>query len=251
MSFEKQVQNYWTAFTDKSAYLMGDLISDNYIEHDVDVEDGKMALLNRVDMGLKAVEIARLFQDNQYVVSHTLLVTNDDQRLVSFDIFKFNNDSLITEHWNNVTAETDPTPSGHTQLDGPTVPDNSDTEEAKKSAKSAVQKALVGGPHMDKLDEVFGIEYIQHHVGVPDGIDTVKKALPMLVKAGKASIYNEIHMVLGKGNLVLVVSDGTQAGQAIAFYDLFRVDSGKVVEHWDIVNPIPDKSQQKNRHGKF
>lgn len=39
--------------------------------------------------------------------------------------------------------------------------------------------------------------------------------------------YDQIHKVLGEGNFVLTVSEGTFAGRHSAFYDLFRVQSGK------------------------
>jgi predicted SnoaL-like aldol condensation-catalyzing enzyme len=32
---------------------------------------------------------------------------------------------------------------------------------------------------------------------------------------------------------------------------LFRVDSGRIVEHWDTIDAIPDRSAWKNQNGKF
>ena len=56
---------------------------------------------------------------------------------------------------------------------------------------------------------------------------------------------------VGEGNFVLVVSEGSFAGNPTAFYELFRVDSGKLAEHWDTVEAIPPKDQWKNGNGKF
>ena len=36
-----------------------------------------------------------------------------------------------------------------------------------------------------------------------------------------------------------------------SFYDLFRVENGKIAEHWDVIGPIPPKEQWKNQTGKF
>lgn len=47
------------------------------------------------------------------------------------------------------------------------------------------------------------------------------------------------------------VSEGALAGVHSAFYDLFRVEGGKIAEHWDTIEAIPSKEQWKNASGKF
>jgi len=68
-----------------------------------------------------------------------------------------------------------------------------------------------------------------------------------MAKAGVDVKYDRIHKVLGEGNFVLVVSQSNST----AFYDLFRVQNGKVAEHWDVVEPVPPRSEWKNGNGKF
>ena len=63
--------------------------------------------------------------------------------------------------------------------------------------------------------------------------------------------YDRIHKVLGEGNFVLVASEGSFAGQHSSFFDLFRVENGKIAEHWDTIEAIPAKDQWKNSNGKF
>ena len=63
--------------------------------------------------------------------------------------------------------------------------------------------------------------------------------------------YERIHKVLGEGNFVLVVSEGSLGGEATSFYDLFRVGDGKIAEHWDTIEAIPRRSTWKNENGKF
>jgi len=63
--------------------------------------------------------------------------------------------------------------------------------------------------------------------------------------------YDQIHKVLGEGNFVLVVSEGHLGGKHSSFYDLFRVENGKIAEHWDTIEEIPTKQQWKNNNGKF
>jgi predicted SnoaL-like aldol condensation-catalyzing enzyme len=47
------------------------------------------------------------------------------------------------------------------------------------------------------------------------------------------------------------MSEGTLGGRPTAFYDLFRLEAGKLVEHWDTIETIPAREQWKNANGKF
>jgi predicted SnoaL-like aldol condensation-catalyzing enzyme len=63
--------------------------------------------------------------------------------------------------------------------------------------------------------------------------------------------YDTIHAVFGEGDFVLTVSEGRFAGRHSSFYDLFRVERGKIAEHWDTIESIPERSDWKNGNGKF
>lgn len=63
--------------------------------------------------------------------------------------------------------------------------------------------------------------------------------------------YHQVQKVLGEGNFVLTVSEGEFAGRPTSFYDLFRVENGKVAEHWDTLETIPPKVEWKNGNGKY
>ncbi|MDF2963217.1 MAG: hypothetical protein K0S39_4952 [Paenibacillus sp.] len=63
--------------------------------------------------------------------------------------------------------------------------------------------------------------------------------------------FDVTHMVLGQGNFVLVVSEGIFGVAPTAYYDLFRVENGNIVEHWDVMETIADRSTWANENGKF
>jgi predicted SnoaL-like aldol condensation-catalyzing enzyme len=65
------------------------------------------------------------------------------------------------------------------------------------------------------------------------------KTLAELGKQGISLKYDKIHKVLGEGNFMMVVSEGHFGKSYNAFYDLFRVENGKIAEHWDVIEPIP------------
>ena len=57
--------------------------------------------------------------------------------------------------------------------------------------------------------------------------------------------------MLAEGSFVLSICDGTVGEIHCSFYDLHRLDSGKVVEHWDTVDAIPPRHEWNNNNGKF
>ena len=63
--------------------------------------------------------------------------------------------------------------------------------------------------------------------------------------------YYKIHTVLGHGNFVLAVSEGAFAGKPTSYYDLFRIENGKIAEHWDVMETIAPVSEWKHENGKF
>jgi predicted SnoaL-like aldol condensation-catalyzing enzyme len=75
--------------------------------------------------------------------------------------------------------------------------------------------------------------------------------LDTMARQGIVMRYDTLHQVIGEGNFVLALSEGEFAGEHTAFYDLVRVQDGKVVEHWDVLQTIPARDQWKNGNGKF
>jgi hypothetical protein len=77
------------------------------------------------------------------------------------------------------------------------------------------------------------------------------KAKELLAKDYIQLIYNKTHFVLADGDYALAVSEGSFAGAATTFYDLFRVENGKIAEHWDVMETLADKATWQNQNGKF
>ena len=57
--------------------------------------------------------------------------------------------------------------------------------------------------------------------------------------------------MIGEGNFVLTMSEGTLGEDPTAFYDLFRIEDGLIVEHWDVIAPMPAADALHNEAGKF
>ena len=223
-----------------------------YIQHNIQVANGLEgfeAFTKILPKGETSVNTVRAFVDGDYVFTHSEY--NVFGPKIGFDIFRFE-DGKIVAHWDNLQETQKPNPSGHTMTDGVTVLEDLDKTEANKTlVGNFVDDILVNGK-MEKLTGYFdGDNYIQHNPYIGDGLSGLGKALQEWAKQGITMKYDKVHQVLGEGNFVLVVSEGQLGGTHTAFYDLFRVENGKIAEHWDTLETIPSKDDWKNNNGKF
>ena len=226
----------------------------SYIQHNLAVGDGLAGfgeVLQALPKGSAKVNVVRAFQDGDYTFSHTEY--NFFGPKIGFDVFRFE-DGKIVEHWDNLQETAPANASGRTQIDGSTeLTDLDKTEENKAIVTDFVNTVLLKG-ELDKLTQFISPNeggYIQHNPGVADDLSGLGAALGALAEQGMPMIYTENHKVLGQGNFVLSISEGEFLKQHVAFYDLFRVENGMLVEHWDTIETIPAKADWKNSNGKF
>lgn len=230
------------------------LINTNkYIQHNLAVGDGLAGfgeVLKALPPGSARVQTVRVLQDGHFVVAHSTY--NFFGPKIGFDIFRFE-EGKIVEHWDNLQeTPKHPNPSGRTMVDGPVdVKDHDKTAANKYLVASFVDDVLIHG-RAAKLTEYISTEhYHQHNPAIADGLSGLGAALEAMAKAGVSMTYEVTHKVLGEGNFVLTVSEGKFAGKHSSFYDLFRVEQGKIVEHWDVIETIPPRTEWKNVNGKF
>ena len=237
-----------TGATEPIAYIN----PNKYIQHNQAVADGLAgfgALLQQLPEGSAKVNTVRVFGDGNYVIAHTDY--NFFGPKIGIDIFRFE-DGLIVEHWDNLQEKVTETASGRSQIDGPTeVKDLDKTEENKNLVKNLLNDVFLGA-NPDKITDYISTEqYDQHNPGVKDGLVGLGEALTALAEAGMPMVYEKNHIVLGEGNFVLSVSEGIFMKEKVAFYDIFRIENGKVVEHWDTIEKLIPESESQNKNGKF
>lgn len=231
---------------------VGYINANKYIQHNLNVADGLAgfgALLQALPPNSAKVNTVRSFQDGDFVFTHTEYDFFGPK--IGFDIFRFE-DGKIVEHWDNLQETAKPNPSGHTMIDGATELKDLDKTEANKTlVRTFVEDILINGK-MEKLAGYYdGDNYIQHNPMIPDQVSGLGAVLGELAKQGIFLKYDKIHRVLGEGNFVLVVSEGHFGKDHNAFYDLFRVENGKIAEHWDVIEKMIPKENWKNNNGKF
>lgn len=233
------------------------LLAEGYIQHNLAYATGRDAFVGSVEYLASApvkttVKNIRAFQDGDKVFFQTIYNFAGAGEQVAFDIFRFDADGKIAEHWDNLAALAAPNPSGHTQTDGAmTVTDLDKTEANRELVKTFLYDVMQGNNSAKTPDYFSGDIYIQHNTGIADGLSGLGVALAALAEQDIQMIYTTVHQVLAQGNFVLAVSEGTFGGTPTSYYDLWRVEDGKIAEHWDVMETIADKSTWANENGKF
>ena len=122
----------------------------------------------------------------------------------------------------------------------------SDLETNKRVVVDYYQTAFDGDPEKAVADH-FGDRYVQHN---PDAADGPEAFIGFVhwIRGEYPELRLEIKRVIAEGDLVathshLILKPG-QPGRALA--DFFMLENGKVVEHWDVMQEVPEKSANPN-----
>ena len=225
---------------------------EKYIQHNPQTHEGSeglAVLFKRLSKTSPRVNIVRAFEDCDFVFAHTEY--DFSRRNIGFEVFRFE-DGRAVEHWDNIQARLGPNQSGHSMVDGTTdAVDHKLTERNRALVRSFVETVVIDG-QLDRLtDYVDKNAYVEHNPRLADDVSTLRLALEASEQGLRYIDYHQIHRVLAEGNFVLCVSEGNSGGTHCAFYDLFRVDDGMLVEHWDTTEKIAPRSEWKNDNGKF
>jgi len=121
-----------------------------------------------------------------------------------------------------------------------------DLEQNKKIVVDFYEKAI-NQKDFEAASKHFGPRYTQHNPVAADGPEGLKAFLQFL-KENFPSSKSEIKRVFADGDYVILhvhaVREPGARGSAIV--DIFKLENGKIVEHWDVVQPIPEKAANSN-----
>src|SRR6266550_5034058 len=242
-------------FQNRDTTAIDRFFSPSFVQHDPNIADGLS--------GLKAfaAEVAssptangtiyRTLVDGDIVMLHSKYegLRGFAGPVIAFDLFRFN-DGKIVEHWGGQDPEVGPNPSGHTQVDGPTAVLDRDRTEANRALVRAFKQVVTVELRFGRVDEfIDGDHYTQHASKVGDGVARMKSRVSEVAKPGAAPVLVPRRYV-AEGNFVLALVEA-RTEPPTANYDLFRVQNGKIAEHWDVLSPIPPRNQWKNANGPF
>lgn len=257
MNNKEIVGTFLGAVAKQDAETMRKFANADYIQHNPFVPTGLEPFIQLLPV-LKEhgtyAENVRLFQDGNYVFMHNIWKNAKPfgaDEMVAFDIIRVDENGRVAEHWDAMTPLMKETASGRTQTDGPTTVEDLDKTDANKALAVALIEDVLMGKNPSKITEYISAEqYDQHNPGIKDGLNGIVEAVADLTSQNNMFKYTKIHKVLGEGNFVLTVSEGEWTGKQQVFYDLFRMKAGKIVEHWDVIQPVP-ATGLANTNGMF
>jgi predicted SnoaL-like aldol condensation-catalyzing enzyme len=130
---------------------------------------------------------------------------------------------------------------------GPSLAADAAQMEANKKTVAALYDAVLNQKDFEKASQYLGPRYTQHNPNAPDGPEGLKGFINFL-KEKFPNNKSEIKRIFADGDYVIVhvhaVREPGTRGNAIV--DIFKLENGKVVEHWDVVQPIPEKAANDN-----
>ncbi|MER6219444.1 nuclear transport factor 2 family protein [Streptomyces sp900105755] len=235
-------------FGDRDPGAVDRWVAADYRQHSSLAADGPEALRALV-AGLPGdfrYEGARVIADGDLVALHGTYHGFGPVPLVAFDLFRIDADGRLAEHWDALTPVVTDTASGRTQTDGPGAPSDPDRTEANRALVAEfAQKVLVGADYSVLTDYISTDAYRQHNPEAADGLDGFGAAAARWAEQGRNLVYRTVHRVVAEGDLVLLQSEG-EFGVPVAYWDLFRVADGRIVEHWDVIAPVPAELPHSN-----
>ncbi|WP_433431849.1 nuclear transport factor 2 family protein [Nonomuraea sp. CA-141351] len=122
-----------------------------------------------------------------------------------------------------------------------------DKLEANKQTVLAFYEAGLNGKDFDAASKLIGPRYVQHNPQIADGIEGFKGFVEYLSETFP-NLHAKIHKIFAEGDYVVAHVHGVRVpGQrGTAIVDIFKLEDGKIVEHWDVMQPIPKDALNEN-----
>jgi predicted SnoaL-like aldol condensation-catalyzing enzyme len=219
--------------------------SAGYVEHSIAGSPGLEGLRELAD-GLPEGfrhERLRMLSDGGLIVAHGIYHGLGPTAMVAFDLWRVD-DGKIAEHWDAHQPWVAKTVSGHTMVDGPTEVTKPEQTALSRSLVQGFVDLIMMGRDRSQIARFFDDDrFIQHNPLIADGVSGLGQAIQTGVWA---AIIERAHRILAEGEFVFTQGEGTLHGSPAIFYDLFRVQDGKLAEHWDVVFAGPSALSHGN-----
>lgn len=116
-----------------------------------------------------------------------------------------------------------------------------------KETVAAFYEAAINKKDFNTAEQYMGPYYKQHNPNAVDGKEGFKGYIQYLHDTFPQS-HSEIKRMMAEDDYVILhvhsVNIPDTRGQAVV--DIFRLENGKIVEHWDVIQDVPEKSANPN-----
>lgn len=228
-----------------------------YTQHSTGVADGQQGFADFFVPFLERnpvrdIQVVRTIEDGNYVFVHVYQSLNHgESQWVTADLFDTDVDDKVIEHWDVIQAFATETKSGRSMVDGPTNVEDLDKTDTNKALVQAFCDVVLLGGNFARVAEFVSTEhYAQHNPDAEDGLDGFAAFAQKLAASGKAMRYWKVHQLIGQGNFVVTMSHVQIGPSHYCVFDIFRLQDGKIVEHWDVQEKIL-APEEWNNQGKF
>lgn len=117
----------------------------------------------------------------------------------------------------------------------------------KQVVRDFYETAFVKHSPAEAMKKFVGSKYVQHNPHVEDGSAPFIAYFTGFYKKNPNAV-TEIKRMVSEGDLVVVHAHtrANEKDRGYAAIDIFRLENGKIVEHWDAVQPVPEHSANSN-----
>jgi predicted SnoaL-like aldol condensation-catalyzing enzyme len=241
-------------FRKKDVTVIDRYFAEPFVQHDPNIPDGLSGMKGFAAEVAKSpsadITIFRTLVDGERGLIHSRYegLKNAPTPLIAFDLVRFK-DGKIVEHWGGQQPEAAaPNISGHSQVDGPAVVRDRDKTEANLTLVRTYREAVMVQQHYGRIVEFVVDNIVQHASTIGDGIEPLKARFSDVAKPGTSVLIPRLYVA--DGNFVLSMVEARTDPPTVNF-DLFRIASNKIAEHWEVLAPIPARDEWKNSNGPF
>jgi predicted SnoaL-like aldol condensation-catalyzing enzyme len=243
-------------FEDGDLSVADRYIRPDYIQHNPNAADGTEPLKDFVRNAAAQspdlqYNVARVLAEGDMVLVHGNVVNQPGTRGIALvDMFRIQ-DGMIAEHWDILQDVPETTANGNDMFG--TVSEPRTNEPGPREQTQASKDLAVR--YFDRLMvekdpgavEYLAPEYHQHNPTIPSGSAGLREMFGAFFEQTPTLIV-ERHRVIAEGNIVAIHAhyrlNPEDRGQSVV--DIFRVLDGKIVEHWDVIQAVPETSANDN-----
>ena len=119
--------------------------------------------------------------------------------------------------------------------------------EANKKTVAAFEDAALNRKDFAAASKYLGPRYTQHNPTAPDGPEGLEGYIAFL-KDKFPNNRSEIKRIFADGDYVIVHDHAVRepGTPGLAIVNIYKLEDGKVVEHWDVIQPVPEKAANNN-----